>query len=559
MKALKHGLIGWVCVLALAACAEALPSQRIQIEKAEQMLQQNAEEAIALLRSVKDPEILPDSLRARFALAMGQAHYNAHWVMNEDSLLLYALDYYGRPDVRDTLQLLRTYKLAAHYFYDSERYKEATEMMAEGNRIAALRGDTAARLDLLRSVANIGEGNDDFEGLIRLQKQLIAIEPDSTRRYSNYNSLAISYYCANQNDSALLALRKATECLYTSADSLKALYYVMRNYADILSDSGKNQEAINLQRHSLQEYKETKHPFESLSYYALSRYFLNMGQVDSARYYIQMGDSVRSPYIDQDLSLANFYLVQKTLMNYIDSRSFTIRDVAFFSNRLYNNFIRDQRVIAQKGKVQLLLQQQNMNLQLEKQKERTFFVGVVALCILLLLTVVWYLQRRKHLLVEKEEELEALRSLLHETEGDESGNNDKFVKKMLLQQLGLIRIVATNHSSDHQELLVQMGRIANKDVAVDDLLVWSDLYKTIDMVHDGFYTRISQKYGNILNEKELQLCCLLKSDFSTKEISVVIQQSIRTVYQRKTVIRQKLDMAEKEDIVEFLSCKQIGR
>ena len=549
MKALKHGLIGWVCVLALAACAEALPSQRIQIEKAEQMLQQNAEEAIALLRSVKDPEILPDSLRARFALAMGQAHYNAHWVMNEDSLLLYALDYYGRPDVRDTLQLLRTYKLAAHYFYDSERYKEATEMMAEGNRIAALRGDTAARLDLLRSVANIGEGNDDFEGLIRLQKQLIAIEPDSTRRYSNYNSLAISYYCANQNDSALLALRKATECLYTSADSLKALYYVMRNYADILSDSGKNQEAINLQRHSLQEYKETKHPFESLSYYALSRYFLNMGQVDSARYYIQMGDSVRSPYIDQDLSLANFYLVQKTLMNYIDSRSFTIRDVAFFSNRLYNNFIRDQRVIAQKGKVQLLLQQQNMNLQLEKQKERTFFVGVVALCILLLLTVVWYLQRRKHLLVEKEEELEALRRLLHETEGDESGNNDKFVKKMLLQQLGLIRIVATNPSSDHQELLV----LANKDVAVDDLLVWSDLYKTIDMVHDGFYTRICQKYGNILNEKELQLCCLLKSDFSTKEISVVIQKSIRTVYQRKTVIRQKLGMEEKEDIAEFLS------
>lgn len=553
MKALKHGLISWICVLVLAACTEVLSLQRIQIEKAEQMLQRNAEGAIALLRSVKDPEVLPDSLRARFALAMGQAHYNAHWVMNEDSLLLYALDYYGRPDVSDTLRLLRTYKLAAHYFYDSERYKEATEMMTEGNRIATLRGDTAACLDLLRSVANIGEGNDDFEGLIRLQKQLIAIEPDSTRQYNNYNSLAISYYCANQNDSALLALRKATECLYTSTDSLQALYYVMRNYADILSDSGKNREAINLQRHSLQEYKETKHPFESLSYYALSRYFLNMGQMDSARYYMQMGDSVRSPYIDQDLSLTNFCLVQKTLMDYMDSRSFTIRDVAFFSNRLYNNFIRDQRVIAQKGKVQLLLQQQNMNLQLEKQKERTFFVGLVVLCILLLLVVVWYLQRRKHLLVEKEEELEALRRLLHETEGDESGNNDKFVKKMLLQQLGLIRIVATNPSSDHQELLVQMERIANKDVAVDDLLVWSDLYKTIDMVHDGFYTRICQKYGNILNEKELQLCCLLKSDFSTKEISVVIQQSIRTVYQRKTVIRQKLGMEEKEDIAEFLS------
>lgn len=552
MKTLKYVWIGWMAVCMLAACTEGLPSPRMQIAEAEQLLQQHTEEAIVMLQSVKEPETLPDSLRARFALAMGQAHYNAHWVMNEDSLLLYAFRYYGRPDVRDTARLLRTCKLAAHHLYDSERYKEATAMMAEGSRIAALRGDTASRLDLLRSVENIAEGNDDFEGLIHLQKQLIAIEPDSTRRYANYNSLAIAYYCANRNDSALLVLNKAAR-LYTAADSARALDYVIRNHADILGDSGKNREAVSLQHRVLQEYEENGAPLQFLSYYSLSRYFLNMGQMDSARYYMQRGDSVCLPYINQDLSLANLYMIQKTLMDYVDNRSFTLREVAFFSNRLYNDFIRDQRIINQKGKMQWLLRQQNMNLQLEKQKERTFFVGLVALCVLLLLAVVWYLQRRKHLLVEKEEELEALRRLLYDTEGDENGNHDKFVKKMLLQQLGLIRMVATNPSSDHQALLAQMGRIADKDVAVDDLLVWNDLYKTVDMVYDGFYTRISRKYGSILNEKELQLCCLLKSDFSTKEISVVTQQSVRTVYQRKTVIRQKLGMEEKEDIAGFLS------
>lgn len=552
MKTLKYVWIGWIAVCMLAACTEGLPSPRMQIAEAEQLLQQHTEEAIVMLQSLKEPETLPDSLRARFALAMGQAHYNAHWVMNEDSLLLYAFRYYGRPDVRDTARLLRTCKLAAHHLYDSERYKEATAMMAEGSRIAALRGDTAIRLDLLRSVENIAEGNDDFEGLIHLQKQLIAIEPDSTRRYANYNSLAIAYYCANRNDSALLVLNKAAR-LYTAADSARALDYVIRNHADILGDSGKNREAVSLQHRVLQEYEENGAPLQFLSYYSLSRYFLNMGQMDSARYYMQRGDSVCLPYINQDLSLANLYMIQKTLMDYVDNRSFTLREVAFFSNRLYNDFIRDQRIINQKGKMQWLLRQQNMNLQLEKQKERTFFVGLVALCVLLLLAVVWYLQRRKHLLVEKEEELEALRRLLYDTEGDENGNHDKFVKKMLLQQLGLIRMVATNPSSDHQALLAQMGRIADKDVAVDDLLVWNDLYKTVDMVYDGFYTRISRKYGSILNEKELQLCCLLKSDFSTKEISVVTQQSVRTVYQRKTVIRQKLGMEEKEDIAGFLS------
>jgi len=62
-----------------------------------------------------------------------------------------------------------------------------------------------------------------------------------------------------------------------------------------------------------------------------------------------------------------------------------------------------------------------------------------------------------------------------------------------------------------------------------------------------------QSYGDILAEKDIQLCCLLTADFSTKEISVVTRQSVRTVYQRKTTIRQKLNLDEKENIVDFLT------
>ena len=556
MEALKRSLISLIslmCVLALTACTDEVSLQRARIEKAEQAIPQKPEEAIALLQSVKNPAMLPDSLRARFALALGQAHYTAHWVMNEDSLLRYALNYYASPEVKDTTRLLRAYKLSAYHLYDSQQYKEATDVLAEGSRLAALHNDTTARISLLRSLMDITEGNDDFKGLINLQKQLMEIEQNADRRYSHYNGLAVLYYCDGQKDSALLALDKASQYLKTPQDSAQALHHVLRNYADILSDANRNQEAIDLQHRVLQMYRETDNPLESLSYYSLSRYFLNLGQMDSARYYMQKGDSTRPVSMDQDLSLSTFYLIQQTLMNYVDTRSFNINDVAFFSNRLYNNFVRDQRIIAQKDKVQLLLQQQNMNLQLEKQKERTLFVGLISFCILLLFVIIWYLQRRKRLLVEKEEELEALRHLQHEAQAEDSDRNDKFVKKMLLQQLGLIRIVATNPSADHQELLVQMGRIANKDIVVDDLLAWNDIYKTIDLVYDDFYTHISRRYGDVLNEKELQLCCLLKSDFSTKEISVVTQQSIRTVYQRKTVIRQKLGMEEKEDIAGFLT------
>ena len=98
-----------------------------------------------------------------------------------------------------------------------------------------------------------------------------------------------------------------------------------------------------------------------------------------------------------------------------------------------------------------------------------------------------------------------------------------------------------------------MKRITQEDIPTDDLLVWEDLYKVIDSIYDNFYTHVLTRFGNVLNERELQLCCLLKANFSTKEISVVTQQSVRTVYQRKTTIRQKLNMDEKEDIADFLS------
>ncbi|MDR2916634.1 MAG: LuxR C-terminal-related transcriptional regulator [Tannerella sp.] len=121
-----------------------------------------------------------------------------------------------------------------------------------------------------------------------------------------------------------------------------------------------------------------------------------------------------------------------------------------------------------------------------------------------------------------------------------------------MQQLGLIKLVASTPTNHNQELLKQVSLINNSDVPVEDMLVWTDLYKLIDSIYDGFYVKMTSKYGAILTEKEKQLCCLLCAGFSTKEISVISQQSVQTIYQRKTTIRQKLKMDEKEDIIDFI-------
>ena len=59
-------------------------------------------------------------------------------------------------------------------------------------------------------------------------------------------------------------------------------------------------------------------------------------------------------------------------------------------------------------------------------------------------------------------------------------------------------------------------------------------------------------YGTSLTDKEEQIVVLMMAGFSTKEISVITSQTTSTIYVRKSSVRKKLGVPEKEDIVAFL-------
>ena len=200
-----------------------------------------------------------------------------------------------------------------------------------------------------------------------------------------------------------------------------------------------------------------------------------------------------------------------------------------------------------------MLTERNLKLTIKQQQLQITFTYVGIGLIVVIGSLIYYTRKKKRQVEEKEEELETLRKLAIESQQCTQQKDDRFFKRILLQQLGVIRMAASNPTTANQELIRRMSEIVDGQVPVDSLLNWEDLYKTIDYIYDNYYTRLKEKYNNELNEKEIQLCCLLKANFSTKEISIVTGQGVRTVYQRKTVIRHKLGMEEKEDIAGYLS------
>lgn len=88
----------------------------------------------------------------------------------------------------------------------------------------------------------------------------------------------------------------------------------------------------------------------------------------------------------------------------------------------------------------------------------------------------------------------------------------------------------------------------------NDLLTmnWEQFYKDIDLSFDRFYSKLTKEYPT-LNEKELQLCCMLISGFKTDEIAAIWMNSVFSVHKYKTNIRKKINAPEGSDIIVFLS------
>ena len=361
------------------------------------------------------------------------------------------------------------------------------------------------------------------------------------------------------NDSAPYYMDRSIELVEKKKDTMRLVHY-LRNYAQLLSyinDYKRSAEVSKRLRNLASDEEQV-----AMTDLVLTECFLKMGELDSAQYYLDQGRALFD-HQEKFLTTENMMTYYQGLIDYTRHRTFDFLKVMRYNDSVHNALYALQSTIRRKDESKESLSNANLQLTVERQEAQLTLLA----CLLLLVVTgggaFFYIRARRHRLIEAEERIETLNRLLADaTKGDSepgtAGNvnqeveDGQFFRKILLQQLGIIRLVATQPTSQNQELLRRISGITNRELPVESLLVWEDLYPVIDRIYDGFYTQMNRCFGSVLIDKEQQLCCLLCAEFSTKEISVVTQQSIPTIYQRKTNIRKKLGMGEKEDIVEFI-------
>ena len=583
---MKTHILALVAIAMLLFASCSVRRDRERIDTAEELLYSSRDTAELLIRQVERLERLDDEHLAKYWFVICDLHANSMQSLSEDSMICWASEYYRtqwEEEHGDARHMILSGLDEAMYFWwngDKARTQEVLQRQKKyADEVAEQSGEHLWQVIVLRVSAEIAMRDYDYEHVREYTETLIgldngkAIHLDEVERV--YNALAIVYFSLGEYDKMEKCFGKA---IAQAADSAFIVNVVRRNYADLLGEIGQTDRAIRMQEVLTKQYRAAGNWLQVESLYSLSRLWLNKGDKQRAERYMREAEELFAGYKESeefDPATEASLLAHRQVLEYAENGKYHIMDLVQFHNRWSETDYVRYRVAEAKERSIRDLRERNLYLTISRQRQMIVIIMLFFVTLGGILLFVYLYRRRQRLLLEKEEEIETLRGIIGKGQSDQvPSTKEADVRKLMLQQLGVIKTIAGTPTEANQQLLARL--MALNEETANALIDWPSIYQTIDLVYDGFYTRLVQKYGDkgqsdpyreadrstagrlevpstkegraLLNEKEIQLCCLLKADFSTKEINMLTRQSLQTIYQRKTQVRQKLNLAEGEDI-----------
>lgn len=536
----------WILVLVaigMISCSRSA-QQRQVISEAERIVYSYPDSALHLLEDIDPKNLKEDSLMGLYAIVVGTAHKVGENSMVADSLTRFAFEYYRDNDFKRFLQAGDLYAL--HKFW-----------LGEGNGSLSLLDSLIvlpnvpndSKITLLRTRMLIGGAEFDCKRNISFIRELQSLDTVSSHQTEYLYQLCENYQYAGKNDSALILIDELIDCAqrnHLENDQFKYTY----EKVGILEELGRYEESNRLVDYIL-EHAPHNSAIPYLRFWKALNYF-NLGNFTKSQQHLTYADSCAVSRDDVDNNYyESFAAPLREFLKYRKDGTIGISQLAIFNNSLRNQYQRMEFTRLESDKN--ILKSENRALTFKSQSERKTYIIVIVSLIALILVAggAWLLQKRKRKTVEAEERAETLQRMVDELQKPSAPtDNQEALRRAMLQQLNIIKMVAETPTEQNREMLRKISSVDNN--ADGPLINWANVYEIVDNLHYGFYTKLHDRYGDTISEKEEQAIVLLAAGFSAKEISVITSQSAASVYVRKSSVKKKLGVPEKEDVIAFL-------
>lgn len=530
-------------ILAIAACcltSSCGMSTKEKLATASEIVGQRADSALILLNDI-DPTTLQDGEKAEYIVTKAIADIGNYRSLVTDSLLPFAISYYKASG--DTLEWLKANRLYISYLHTRDRAKEAVCVI--DSVIAAIPADSIDWQYELRGIRmKMNAIAGDYQKAIDEADWLIYhTRFDEVRFYHSYLKMVWLYFAGRNMEASAWGDSITRADYMTDTNSDKWLDF-MGDYAEILDESGKSAQAIAIVEDILRRNPDSTPDFKVGFLVSLAKYNANIGNISLAKQYLAIVDTL-------DFNPAN---IDNDYENYLAYLNGAIRfketgRLSGVPNKKIVNELNQQRRVNKDAIMEMnTLSARKAQLTTEKQR-LWIIVLVVPLALLTIASLAgWLLRQRRARLLEAEEKIDTLDNMLRQVKRSESGDKNAMLKKMVLQQMGILKTFASAPTTQNQEVLKKISSIGNNE-ASGNLVDWPTLYDMIDELFDNFHSKLLRHYPDTFTDKEMQIICLLRADFSTKEIGILTEQSSATVYVRKSAIRKKLRTPQAADFI----------
>lgn len=527
----------------IVSCSVSKSRHEEKIRQAENLMQSNPDSALSILETIDPSEIEADSFKAKLIYLKAYGHMKANRSMVGDSLIPFARNYY--------------------------RGKDIVKDMRSGVALAWYKfwvGDTPGSIAMLDSLAGLHDvpdslmaqtlrirvllGASEYQGqqIIQLAKRLYQLETDSLRQFEAKYMLMGGYLYAGKVDSAL---NIETELIdYARIHKLGDWEFQFTiERAQLLSESGREDESDSLINKIFSMAGPDNEAADQLNFQRAIN-DLNRGDIGRAARHLAIADSLAYRMRgDDDAYFRSYSNMLHAVIDVKRTGHIKLMQIAGLNNRMNERFnrMKASQWEAERG----ALAQLNRALELKAEsRQKTVIILIIGIAAILILGAsAWIIRTRRQRERDNEERIEALQKMVDEYKATPA-TDASAVRGIMLKQLGIIKMVAETPTEQNREMLRKISAIDGETNG--ELVDWGKVFEMIDSLYSGFYSKLHHQYGELLTSKEEQIIVLMLAGFSTKEISVITGQTTSTIYVRKSSIRKKLGVPEKEDILEFL-------
>lgn len=542
--------LNFVSLLAVCLFACNHHSSNPMLQQVDSLLEMKPDSALTILKNISVLEDLPEVDKAYYALLLAEAtDKNKLPLLPCDSLLNFALDYYGDDDREKAVALMYKGRLLAEM--DDE--KAAIEMNLKALEILQdYPVDTKYRR-LIYSALGLWYGNCGLnDKALEVLHQSLHYSFDAKDTAIAYINIGYIYGMRNMQDSAITYQRKAVKYAMRSKD--RSMILTSWHNLSICYRHFENVDSAVVYAHKVLQHLSYGNG-KADAYYNMGDLYVDLEQYDSARHYLEkslfLSPSRSIPYWSlavMEAELGNF----KSAYHYLDT-------FVMVQDSLDNS--------EQLTEVQHLVYKHQTELRVKDEQIKSkriirwiVFVSVIICFVVALIYQRWinkknnqqalyrqalqYADEKQNVMQQRIEENESALALLQDRENqnlDEIAPKEQLITQLKKEKLAL-RTWLFQQTSIYKKVMSlsdqqQVNKKIRKVMAAAEL---DKLKKTTFEIYADYISPLQAQYSQ-LTEDDLLVLCLQEAGISPLAISLCFGHTDTVALnQRKSRLKKKM-------------------